>query len=85
MVAVAAKPGGELVAAGEAMDGSQGGGEAIGMVELVSTIKREIEMPERSPDGPLHFAIDHCFPIKGQGTARCSRDAADQGARDVEM
>ena len=25
-------------------------------------------MPQRDPDGPLHFAIDHCFPIKGQGT-----------------
>ena len=68
MVAVAAKPGGELVAAGEAMDGSQGGTEAIGMVELVSTIKAMIEMPDRHPDGPLHFAVDHCFPIKGQGT-----------------
>jgi len=25
-------------------------------------------VPQRNPNGPLHFAIDHCFPIKGQGT-----------------
>lgn len=34
----------------------------------MSTLKGMIEVPKRDPDGPLHFAIDHCFPIKGQGT-----------------
>jgi len=67
MVVVAARPGGA--------EGS-GGGQSletkpaapIGIEELVGTIKQRIRLPERRPDGPLHFAIDHCFPIKGQGT-----------------
>ncbi len=24
--------------------------------------------PKRTPDGKFFFAVDHCFPIKGQGT-----------------
>ena len=68
MVAVAAKPGGQEGADGEAEGLAEGGGDAIGLVDLVATLKRMIEVPKRDPDGPLHFAIDHCFPIKGQGT-----------------
>ena len=66
MVAVAAKPGGQEGADGEAEGLAEGGGDAIGLVDLVATLKRMIEVPKRDPDGPLHFAIDHCFPIKGQ-------------------
>jgi len=68
MVAVAAKPGGQEGADGEAEGLAGGGGDAIGLLDLVATLKRMIEVPVRDPDGPLHFAIDHCFPIKGQGT-----------------
>jgi selenocysteine-specific translation elongation factor len=25
-------------------------------------------VPSRSPKDPFLFAVDHCFPIKGQGT-----------------
>jgi len=67
MIGVSARPGGA--------DGSGGGAaldtapaETIGLETLVSEIKSRIALPERRPDGPMHFAIDHCFPIKGQGT-----------------
>lgn len=31
-------------------------------------LQQNVRLPQRDPDGPLLFAIDHCFPIKGQGT-----------------
>ena len=84
MVGVAARPGGggtdELPAdggSGESATG-EGGGEGsaevagaaapLGIAELLETIKSRVAIPKRDPDGPLLFAIDHCFPIKGQGT-----------------
>jgi hypothetical protein len=27
-----------------------------------------VELPARRDSGPFFFSIDHCFPIKGQGT-----------------
>ena len=39
-----------------------------GVEELLNLIRGAITVPKRNPDGPLLFAIDHCFPIKGQGT-----------------
>jgi len=41
---------------------------AEGMAELLEVLQSQIVLPQRDPDGPLLFAIDHCFPIKGQGT-----------------
>ena len=25
-------------------------------------------VPNRSPSGPFIYSVDHCFPIRGQGT-----------------
>lgn len=35
---------------------------------LVDQLMSMVQVPERSEKGPFYFAIDHCFPIKGQGT-----------------
>jgi len=64
MVAVAARPGGAETAAND----EAGGADAVGVQDLIQELKSRIQLPERRPDGPMHFAIDHCFPIKGQGT-----------------
>ena len=39
-----------------------------GVDELMELLRSRVSVPQRSPDGEFHFAIDHCFPIKGQGT-----------------
>jgi small GTP-binding protein len=39
-----------------------------GVTELVELIRNTIEIPNRSASGPLYFAVDHCFSIKGHGT-----------------
>jgi len=44
------------------------GSEHPGMDVLLDTIKRSTRMPMRNYDEPFLFAVDHCFPIKGQGT-----------------
>lgn len=31
-------------------------------------VKATVELPARRDSGPFFFSIDHCFPIKGQGT-----------------
>jgi selenocysteine-specific elongation factor len=31
-------------------------------------MKETVRLPQRDAGGPFFFAIDHCFPIKGQGT-----------------
>lgn len=36
--------------------------------DLVEVMKKSVKVPNRSATGPFLFAIDHCFPIKGQGT-----------------
>lgn len=44
-------------------------GDPIGIQELIHEITESIEMlPIRDNDEPLYFEIDHCFPIRGQGT-----------------
>ncbi|XP_069120108.1 selenocysteine-specific elongation factor-like isoform X1 [Argopecten irradians] len=58
MVAVAAKPGGP-----EAPDT-----EALGLTELIDTLKANTYVPQRSSTGPFIFSVDHCFSIRGQGT-----------------
>ncbi|KAJ8601465.1 hypothetical protein CTAYLR_005707 [Chrysophaeum taylorii] len=62
IVRVAAAVGGEKVAAGEKKN------ETWGLDGLVETLKATTKVPERDTAGPFFFAIDHCFPIKGQGT-----------------
>mmetsp|Transcript_26113 Transcript_26113/g.85801 ORF Transcript_26113/g.85801 Transcript_26113/m.85801 type:complete len:561 (+) Transcript_26113:30-1712(+) len=61
MVPVSARPGGGLGMEGEATD-------AVGMTELVAEIERHVPSQPRPTDAPLLYAVDHCFPIKGQGT-----------------
>jgi small GTP-binding protein len=39
-----------------------------GVTELVDLIRANIEIPHRDYAGPLYFAVDHCFAIKGHGT-----------------
>ncbi|KAJ1639557.1 P-loop containing nucleoside triphosphate hydrolase protein [Pavlovales sp. CCMP2436] len=40
----------------------------VGIEVLIEAMRARVALPERSAEGALHFAIDHCFPIKGQGT-----------------
>ena len=62
MVAVAARPGG-------AVDMSAGGPPPLGVDALVAHLMRRVEEAhERRQTGEFLFAVDHCFPIKGQGT-----------------
>ena len=42
--------------------------EALGLQVLIDSLREAVYIPERNPDGPLHFAVDHCFAIKGKGT-----------------
>ncbi|XP_050074390.1 selenocysteine-specific elongation factor [Anopheles maculipalpis] len=36
--------------------------------ELIETMRSKSFIPQRNPDLPFMFAVDHCFAIKGQGT-----------------
>ncbi len=65
VVACAACVGGEKVAA---VGRSELKSESIGLDELVATLRKRARVPKRDTDGPFFFAIDHCFPIRGQGT-----------------
>jgi selenocysteine-specific elongation factor len=57
MVVLSARPGGpESTTAPEGLD------------ELIRILLSKVEIPQRDVDGPLLFAVDHCFSIKGQGT-----------------
>jgi selenocysteine-specific elongation factor len=66
--------GGGSVGAGKAKKGSKAAAAALTRVEtrgvdaLIDVIRSSITMPRRNYQGPFYFAIDHCFPIKGQGT-----------------
>jgi len=42
--------------------------ERFGIDVLIETIQRHTRIPQRQYDDPFLFAVDHCFPIKGQGT-----------------
>ena len=59
---------GDAGGAGGEGGGAAAGGAPEGIEDLLATLRASIRVPERNPDGPLLFAIDHCFPIKGQGT-----------------
>jgi selenocysteine-specific elongation factor len=82
MVPVSAKIGGEKVVAvgGKVEVVEQAGAdqaigalktaeeETLGLDQLLETVKNELKCPVRDPAGPFLLAVDHCFPIKGQGT-----------------
>jgi len=38
------------------------------MDTLVNILQEELPPPKRTREGPFYFSIDHCFPIRGQGT-----------------
>lgn len=59
VVAVAAKPGGPDAPETE---------QAIDLHILVETLSQHLFVPQRSGEGAFLYAVDHCFPIKGQGT-----------------
>jgi selenocysteine-specific elongation factor len=41
---------------------------AEGLDELTAQLLLRVPIKPRSVEGPFLFAVDHCFPIKGQGT-----------------
>ena len=67
MVPLSARPGG-------AVDMSAGGPEPIGMDRLISELMKRVEtahltrIKKNKNQNAFLFAVDHCFPIKGQGT-----------------
>ena len=58
IIPVAAKPGGP----------DAGACEAVGVEKLIGLLTSSSYFPHRDPSGPLVFAVDHCFSIRGQGT-----------------
>jgi selenocysteine-specific elongation factor len=67
MVPIAARPGG-------AVDMSAGGAPATGVTNLVNELMKRVEaahcrrLAKKKGKEEFLFAVDHCFPIKGQGT-----------------
>ncbi|CAI8054509.1 Selenocysteine-specific elongation factor [Geodia barretti] len=59
VVPVAAKPGGPDAPPSQT---------AHGIDNLVQVLSSKVFVPERSASGPFVFSVDHCFPIRGQGT-----------------
>ncbi|CAF1046233.1 unnamed protein product [Rotaria sordida] len=41
---------------------------SLNLNELISTLQQHVYIPQRSPNGPFIFSVDHCFSIRGQGT-----------------
>lgn len=58
IMAVSAKPGGP--------DSPES--EPVGTQKLVDLLSSLSFLPSRDPSGPLVYAVDHCFSIRGQGT-----------------
>jgi selenocysteine-specific elongation factor len=70
-VALSAAPGGggKMGAAAPLADAAGGvKAQSDTVAQLVTTMKETVRLPQRDAGGPFFFAIDHCFPIKGQGT-----------------
>lgn len=42
--------------------------QSTGIDELVIVLRARVRPMTRSTEGPFLFAVDHCFPIRGQGT-----------------
>ncbi|RQM31429.1 hypothetical protein B5M09_001272 [Aphanomyces astaci] len=40
----------------------------LGMPALLAAMRSNLHVPARSADGPLVYAVDHCFPLRGKGT-----------------
>lgn len=39
-----------------------------GIAELLEVLESHVFLPERHPEKPAVFSVDHCFSIRGQGT-----------------
>jgi len=73
MIGISACVGGEKVAATNVDEGgghSQNGPTTMNLQELLHLLNSKIKPPNRDQimNSKFHFSIDHCFPIKGQGT-----------------
>lgn len=59
----------EKLAAAKISGKEEGKVKTMKLEGLVKLIKDTTKLPQRNQrNGPLFFAVDHCFPIKGQGT-----------------
>jgi selenocysteine-specific elongation factor len=74
MIPISAAVGGEKVAAATSVSSiAETRLPSTNIDELIRVLKDHITIPKRGGRGgmaanPFHFAIDHCFPIKGKGT-----------------
>ena len=66
IVPVSACVGGEKVAAVDGGDVRRN--ETVNVDVLVETLQRELPPPKRGSSDSFFFSIDHCFPMRGQGT-----------------
>ena len=41
---------------------------SLGVTNLIAVISEHVQVPLRNGTGPLYFSVDHCFPVRGQGT-----------------
>ena len=51
-----------------ATGGSPDAPRPSGIDQLIAKLVSMARQPRRDLTKPFHFAVDHCFPIKGQGT-----------------
>jgi selenocysteine-specific elongation factor len=70
IVPTSAAVGGEKVASIAASLASSGSSavSSYGIDSLLQLVSDSVTIPQRNVNGPLYFAIDHCFAIKGHGT-----------------
>uniref|UniRef100_A0A1B6IRP7 Selenocysteine-specific elongation factor n=1 Tax=Homalodisca liturata TaxID=320908 RepID=A0A1B6IRP7_9HEMI len=45
-----------------------GNSPALGIAELLEVLESHVYLPQRHPEKPAVFSVDHCFSIRGQGT-----------------
>ncbi|XP_054289460.1 selenocysteine-specific elongation factor-like [Macrosteles quadrilineatus] len=43
-------------------------GSSIGITALQEALEKQVYLPDRRPDDPVVFSVDHCFSIRGSGT-----------------
>jgi len=70
VMSAAAGGGGKMGAAAPLAPADGGGGKRqdASVGDLVALMRERVAVPRRDAGGPFLFAVDHCFPIKGQGT-----------------
>jgi selenocysteine-specific elongation factor len=68
MVCLSAAPGGAGKSGAGGDDEASAAAGRADVSELVSLLVSRVRAPVRSAEGGLLMAVDHCFPVKGQGT-----------------